>query len=122
MNCRKAVKARHKPKMPPCARRLRMIVGVEMYAEGVPLDRIAAVAGYSANGHITGTARRRGLPSRGTDKPDAWTDSEVRSVLLWRSSGISYEDIGAAIGRTKNAVKLKWHQTKPTNPLIGDEK
>lgn len=113
MNCRLTVRARHQPKMPPCARRLRMILGTTMYAEGVPLSKIAAVAGYNGNGHITLTAARKGVPKRGIEnRADGWSDADTATLHRMKSGGASYEEIGAVVGRTANAVKFRYHKTR----------
>lgn len=113
MNCRLAVKARHKPKMPPCVRRLRMLVGVAMYEEGVALSKIAAVAGYNSNGHITMTATRKGAPTRGNEnRADGWSDADTAILHRMKAGGASYEEIGEVVGRTANAVKFRYHKTR----------
>lgn len=76
---------------------------LDMRRQGVSAKKIAAALGRSECG-VVGVITRHGLPTRGPHWRRPWTDDDDAALVRLCAEGLTDEQIGRQIGRTRPAV------------------
>lgn len=56
---------------------------------------------------------REERPRYESNRSSRWSASDVAELLAGRREGRTHREIGAAVGRTMDAVRLKWRKVRP---------
>lgn len=85
---------------------------IRMYSEGKSFLEIAGVTGHGENsiGYKLLKLRKEGRVTESRNSTAGWTREQDETVLRMREQGITFTDIGAAVGKSHSATWARYRK------------